>query len=122
MLKFITSAVVASSFALAAPQNASACGGGLRGLCGSNKTCAVAPAAAACEAQPATPAAPAATPDMPDTAPPAPTTAQNSTKTYRSYSYDAAPVYRGPAARSYRSPNSSQQNQFSAGRKMFGLQ
>jgi hypothetical protein len=126
MLKFITSAIVAGSFALGAPQDASACsggsgcGGGLRGLCGGNKTCAAAPAAA-CEAQPAAPASPAATPDMPDMAPPAPTTAQNSTKTYRTYSYDPAPAYRAPAARSNGSSRSWQQDQFNAGRKMRGL-
>jgi hypothetical protein len=129
MLKFITSAIVAGSFAFAAPQDASACsggsgcGGGLRGLCGGKKTCAAAPA---CEAQPAAPAtAPAATPDMhdmPDMAPPAPTTAQNSTTRYRNYSYDPTPAYRAPAARSYSPPRSWQQDQFSAGRKMYGLQ
>ena len=126
MLKFITSAIVAGSFAFAAPQNASACGGGsgcggLRGLCGGNKTCAAAPAAA-CEAQPAAPATPAATPDMPDMAPPAPTTAQSSRQSYRTFSYDPTPAFRAPAARSNGTSRSSQQNQFSAGRKMYGLQ
>jgi hypothetical protein len=127
MLKFITSAIVAGLFALAAPHDASACGGGsgcgggLRGLCGRNKTCAAAPAAA-CEAQPAAPASPDAMPDMPDMAPPAPTTAQNSTTRYRTFSYDPAPAYRAPAARSYSNSRSWQQDQFSAGRKMRGLQ
>jgi len=122
MLKYITSAVLAGSFAFAAPQNASACCGGLFGLCGNKSTCNSAPAASACEAQPGAPSTPAATPDMPDVAPPAPTTAQNSTTRYRTYSYDPTPAYRAPAARSYSNSRSSQQNQFSAGRKMFGLQ
>src|SRR5439155_24604890 len=61
MLNFITSSVLATSFALTACHDASACGGG---RCGGRRACAPAPAAS-CDAQPAAPAAPAATPAMP---------------------------------------------------------
>jgi hypothetical protein len=114
MLNFISTTVLASSFALTACcQNASACGSG---GCGCAPACA-----AACEAQPAGPAAPAAKPNVQE-APPAPATAQNSNALrYRSYSYDTAPVYRAPQARSSSRPNSWPQNQFRADRKMYGL-
>src|SRR5579872_3706351 len=124
MLKFIASTVVASLFALTACQDASACGGG---RCGGRRNCAPAPAAA-CDAQPAAPAAPAATPDMPgmEMPPTPPSTAQNTRSQYRSYSYNpapaySAPAYRAPATRSYSRPDSWQQNQFRADRKMRGL-
>ena len=116
MLKLISSAVLASSFALTSTPDASACGGG---RCGGGRTCNV-PPAAACDAQPVAPAAPAAMPDMPDMAPPAPATAQNSTQRYRSYSYDTAPA--APQVRSSGRRYSSPYDQFSAGRKVNGLQ
>jgi len=117
MLKLITSAIVAGSFALTGAQHASACGGG---VCGGRRACAPAPAPA-CDAQPAAPAAPAASPETPDMPPTPPSTAQGAPRQYRSYSYDAAPAYRAPAARSYNRPNSWQQYQFRADRKMRGL-
>ena len=115
MLKLITSVVVAGSCAFATCQETSACGGG---RCGGRRSCAPA-AAAACDM----PAAAPATPDMPgmEMPPAAPSTAQNTQSQFRSYSYDPAPAYVAPAQRIYSRPYSSQQNQFSAGRKMRGL-
>jgi hypothetical protein len=115
MLKFITSAVIAGSFALPSAQNASACN---RGSC-CKKSCAP---AAACDAQPAAPAAPATMPDMPTTpdAPPAPTTAQNNRTQYRSYSYNPAPAYRAPVTRPYGRSDSQPPNFFRADHKMRG--
>jgi hypothetical protein len=117
MLNFITSALVAGSFALTTTQDASACGGG---RCGGRRTCAPAPA---CDAQPAAPAAPSATPDMPgmDMPPAPPATAQNGRSQYRSYSYEPSPASQSPAMRSYSRQNSSHYNQFRADRKMRGL-
>jgi hypothetical protein len=117
MLKFITSAVVAGSFALTSAQTASASGGG---LC-RKKTCAPAPAAA-CDTQPAAPATPAAMPDMPGMTevPPAPATAQNGRTQYRSYSYGTAPVYQAPVTRSYGRTDARQQNPFRADHKIRG--
>jgi hypothetical protein len=116
MLKFITSAVFAGSFALTSAQNASAGSG----LC-CQKACAPTPAAA-CDVQPAAPAAPAAMPDMPGMteAPPAPTTAQNGRTQYRSYSYGTAPAYRAPVTGPYGRTDARQQNQFRADHKMRG--
>lgn len=116
MLKFVTSAIVAGSFTLTACRDASACGG----RCGGRRTCTPAPAAA-CDTQPVAPAAPASSPDMQDMPPTPPATAQNTRSQYRSYSYDSAPAYRAPTTRTYGRPNSSQQNQFRADRKMLGL-
>lgn len=119
MLKFITSALVAGSFAFTSTQEASACGGG---RCGGRRACAPAPAAA-CDAQPAAPGAPSAMPDMPgmDMPPAPPSTAQNGRSQYRSYSYEPSPASRAPVTRSYSNQNSSQYNQFRADRKMRGL-
>lgn len=118
MFKFISSTVLASSFALTACcQDASAsCGGGCCGAPGCDPACAE-----ACEAQPVGPAATAAKPNVQE-APPAPATAQNGNALrYRSFSYDAAPAYRAPQARSSSRSNSWPQNQFRADRKMYGL-
>lgn len=125
MLKIISSAVLAGSFALTVCHDASACGGG---LCCRKRTCVSKPAAA-CAAPAAAPAAPAAAPPVEDVppSPPAPETAQNGRQRYRSFSYDPAPApvpaYRAPMMRSYsRAESSSQGNQYRANRKMFGLQ
>ena len=117
MFKFISSAVLASSFALTCGHDASACG---RGRCGGRRACATAPAAA-CDTQPAGPAAPAAMPDMQEM-PPAPATAQNgNSQRYRSYSSDTAPASGAPQMRSSGRSYSSPYNQFRADRKMRGL-
>ena len=109
MLKFITSAVVASSFALTASQEVFA---------GGDRSCAPAPAR---QVQRAAPAVPSAVPGTPQKAPTPPATAQNTRSQYRSYSYDRAPIYRAPAVRSYRSQNNWQEYQFRADRKLRGL-
>jgi hypothetical protein len=114
MIKFISSAVLASSFALTSVHDASACGGG---RCGVRKRCAAAPAAA-CDAQPAAPAAPAAIPDM---APPAPATALNGTQRYRSYSYDTSPATGARQMQQSGRRSSSPYDQFRADRKVGGL-
>lgn len=116
MIKFISSAVLASSFALTSVHDASACGGGRCG--GGRRACAAAPTAA-CDAQPAAPAAPAAMPDM---APKPPVTAQNGTQRYRSYSYDTAPAAGARQMPSSGRHYSSPYDQFRADRKVRGLQ
>jgi hypothetical protein len=116
MFSLISSAVLASSFALTSAHEASACGGG---CCGGGSGCA--PAAVTCDAQPAAPATPAAKPDMPNMAPKAPATAQSGTQRYRSYSYDAAPVARARQTPSTSGRNPSFYDQVRADRKMGGL-
>jgi hypothetical protein len=117
MIKLITSAILAGSFAISSTTSASACDGG--SCC--KKSCSSAPAAGcnAPAAAPAAPAAPVATPDTQE-APPAPTTAQNSRQTYRSFSYTPAPVYRAPVTRSYGGSDRGAQNYFRADHKMRG--
>jgi len=115
MLKIISSAVLASSFALSTGHDASACGGS---RCGGRSACA-APAATVPNVQPA---APAAMPNMPDMASTPPATALGGTQRFRSYSYDTAPAIRAPQAPSSGRSYSSPYNQFRADRKVRGLQ
>ena len=119
MFKFISSALLAGSFAMSSVPQASACDGG---LCCHKKNCTTAPGAA-CAAPAAAPAASAATPDMqgmPDMPPTPPSTAQNTRSQYRSYSYAPAPAYRAPVTRSYGGYNTGGQGQFRADHKIRG--